>query len=250
MESNETATSYLHRVHRRITWARFGTSGNSRLKRVAKRRVAPIYWHVQPILQAVSEVRSQYRSVKSEYDVGLLGQLAGCITFAASFREQPSSFYHYRLFLRERWPRRRDYLYHDELWSLLAWLNAELGPCDAADLSDKRRFHDRASQADLPVIPILAEFDGGTIRQRSPFDHLASDLFSKFADRWYGEGAHIWRHVGDGSYYADGGFSLTLNQLYEALRDLSLVHPVVLQPRITNHRELQALSGKALSTVR
>ena len=63
----ETATSYLHQVHRHIKWARFGTSGNSRLKRIAKRSVAPIYWQVQPILQAVSEVRSRYRYVKSNY---------------------------------------------------------------------------------------------------------------------------------------------------------------------------------------
>ena len=249
-QPSETATCYLHQVHRHITWARFGTSGNSRLKRVAKRSVAPIYWQVQPILQAVSEVRSRYRSVKSNYGVGLLKQLAGCIAFTASFRTCPSSYFDYDLFLRKRWPLRKDYLYCDELWSLLAWLNAELGPRDAADLSDKRRFHDRASQAGLPIIPILAEFDGGTVRKRSPFDHSALDLFSKFADRWYGEGACIWQCVGDGSYCGDGGSSLTLDELYETLRDRSLEHPVILQPRVTNHRELQALSGKGLSTVR
>ena len=247
----ETATSYLHQVHRHIKWARFGTSGNSRLKRIAKRSVAPIYWQVQPILQAVSEVRSRYRYVKSNYGVGLLKQLVGCIAFTASFRAGPSSYFDYRLFLGKRWPLRRDYLYCDELLRLLAWLNAELGPRDAADLSDKRRFHDRAPQAGLPIIPILAEFDGGTVRKRSPFDHSAFDLFSKFADRWYGEGAYIWQYVGDGSYYGEGGSSLTLDELYETLRDLSQSwHPVILQPRATNHQELQALSGRGLSTVR
>ena len=88
------------------------------------------------------------------------------------------------------------------------------------------------------------------MRKRSPFDHSTLDLFSKFADRWYGEGACIWQYVGDGSYYGDGGSSLTLDELYETLRDLSLEHPVILQARVTNHRELQALSGKGLSTVR
>ena len=251
MRSNETATSYLHRIHRRITWARFGMSGDSWWKRAAKRSVAPIYWHVQPILQALPEVRSRYRSVKSAYGIGVLEQLMGCIAFNRTFRVWPGSYFEYGLFLMERWPLRRDYLYYDEMWSLLGWLNSRLGPEDAADLSDKRHFHDRASQAGLPIIPILAEFDGGAIvRKRSPLDHPASDLFSKFADGCHGDGARVWHRWADGSYSGDHGASLTLAEIYESLRSLSSEHPLILQPRIANHPELRPLAGRGLSTVR
>jgi hypothetical protein len=251
MQSDETATAYLHRVHRRMTWARFGRSGKSRLKRMAKRSIAPLYWHVQPVLQAVSEVRSRYRSVRSAYGVGMLRQLAGSVAFTAAFRVRPSSYFDYRLFLRERWPLRKDYLYYDELWSLLAWLNAELGPRDAADLSDKRRFHDRASEAGLPVIPILAQFEGGAILpKRALLAYPASDLFSKFADRWYGEGARVWRRLEDGSYSGDRDTSLTLAELHQTLSAFSFEGPLILQPRVANHPELRTLSGRGLSTVR
>ena len=251
MQPNENATAYLHRLHRHLVWAHFGRSGNSGLKRSAKRSVAPIYWHVQPILQAISEVRTHYRSVRSTHDIGMLRQIVGCAAFTASLRACPSSYFDYRLFLKERWPQRKEYLYYDELWSLLAWLNNELGPEDAADVSDKRRFYERASRAGLPIIPVLAEFDRGVIVQhRAPPEYPTSDLFSKFADRWYGEGARVWQRRTDGSYAGDGDSSLTLTELYETLRTLSFEHALILQPRVTNHRELQAVSGRGLSTVR
>jgi hypothetical protein len=179
VQSSETATAYLHRVHRHMARARFGRSGNSRLKRIAKRGVAPIYWYVQPIVQAIAEVRSRYRAVRTDYGIGVLDQLTGCVAFTTSFRASPSSYFDYRLFLRDRWQRRSEYLYYDELWPVLEWLNRQLGADDAADLVDKRRFHDRAIRAGLPTIAILAEFDrGAMVRDCSPVDLPASDLFS------------------------------------------------------------------------
>src|SRR5262249_46375616 len=150
---DETATAYLHRVYRHIKRARFGSSGNSRLRRIAKRTAAPIYWHVHPIVQAASEVRSSYSLIKSSYGIGLLRQIAGSIAFSTSFRVPPISYFDYRLFLRERWPLRSQYLYPDEFWVLLEWLSEELGPRDAFDLNDKRCFHDRVSRVGLPTIP-------------------------------------------------------------------------------------------------
>jgi len=246
-----SATQYLHGLHRRIVRARFGRSGNGRLKRLAKRAVAPLYWYVQPVVLAIAEVRSQHEAVTASYGIGVVRQLAGCVAFTASFRVCPSSYFDYRLFLGECWQRRREYLYYDQMWLLLDWLNRELGPRDAADLSDKRRFHDRAAQAGLPVIPVLAEFDRGTISVKaSPSDHPSADLFSKFAARWYGEGACAWRRCADGSYADDQGAHLTLDELYAKLSALSLEYPLILQPRVTNHPELRALSGNGLSTVR
>jgi putative polysaccharide biosynthesis protein len=251
MHSDETATSYLHRAHRRMAWARFGRSGKSRVKRFAKRSVAPVYWYVQPILQAVPEVRSRHREVRTEYGVGTIAQLLGCVAFIARFRAFPSSYFEYRLFLRECWPRRTDYLYYDEMWSILSWLNARLAPDDAADLSDKRRFHDRASRAGLPNIPVLAEFNRGAVVQRREWAaHPACDLFSKFADGWHGHGVSLWQRQPDGSYCGDFGSGMSLAELYTRLCALSLEHPLIVQPRLTNHGELQTISGKGLSTVR
>lgn len=247
----ESATDYLHRLHRRIVRARFGRSGSSRLKCMAKRAVAPLYWYVQPVVLAIAEVKLQHQAVKAFYGIGAVRQLAGCIAFTASFRACPSSYFDYRLFLGECWERRKEYLYYDEMWLLLDWLNRKLGPRDAADLSDKRRFHDRASQAGLLVIRVLAEIDRGTISAKaSPPDHPSSDLFSKFAARWYGEGARAWRRCADESYADDEGACLTLDELYAKLCTLSLEYPLILQPRVINHPELRALSGNGLSTVR
>ena len=238
-------------MRRGIAWAQFGTWANSRLRRTVNWSIAPIYWNVKPILQTICEVRSRYRSVRSAYGIGVLRQLTGCAAFAMSFRESPSSYFDYRLFLDEHWSQRNEYLYSDELQSLLWWLNKKLGPQDAADLDDKRRFHDRALQAGLPIIPILAEFDRGAILHKRPLlDYPASDLFLKVANWGEGEDARVWRRQSDGSYSGDLGSNLTLSELCETLRSLSLKRPLILQPRIANHAKLQGLSGDVLSTVR
>ena len=251
MHYNETATAYLHRMRRGIAWAQFGTWANSRLRRIVNWSIAPIYWNVKPILQTISEVRSRSSSVRAAYGIGLVRQLRDCAAFAMSFRESPSSYFDYRLFLKEHWSQRKEYLYVDEVMSLLWWLNKKLGPQDAADLDDKRRFHDRALQAGLPIIPILAEFDrGAVLHKRSLLDYPACDLFLKLAHCRDGEDARVWRRQSDSSYSGDLGSNLTLSELCETLRSLSLKRPLILQPRIANHAELRGLSGDALSTVR
>jgi len=221
------------------------------MKRIVKRTLAPFYWHVQPIVQSVAEVRSRGPFVRSAYGIGMLEQLKGCLAVTAAFRAGPGGYYDYRLFLRERWAQRNDFVYDDEMWVLLAWLNSKLGPEEVKDLRDKCRFEARASKAALPVIPILAAFDqGAAVRACSPGELPRSDLFSKNANLGGGQGTRAWEWCPDGSYSAEDGSRLTVAELYQSLRAQSLQYPVILQPRIANHRALLAISGKGLSTLR
>jgi hypothetical protein len=63
-------------------------------------------------------------------------------------------------------------------------------------------------------------------------------------------GARLWHRRAEGFYSDDLDSCLTLTELYAALRVQSFEHPLILQPRIVNHPDLQALSGRGLSTVR
>jgi hypothetical protein len=63
-----------------------------------------------------------------------------------------------------------------------------------------------------------------------------------------GRGASLWR-FSNGSYRS-GEFCFDLRGLQEHLAKLSLSYPIALQPRIYNHRDVQPISGEALSTIR
>jgi len=248
---DETGTGYLHRLHRRIVRSRFGRSGAGGMKRLVKGSLAPFYWHVQPIVQSVAEVRSRGGFVRSTYGIGTLEQLKGCLAITAAFRAGPGGYYDYRLFLGDRWAQREAFIYDDEMWVLLAWINSKLGPEEVRDLRDKRRFAARAAKAGLPVIPILAAFDrGATVHACSSGELPRSDLFSKNADLGGGQGARAWEWRPDGSYRAEDGSHLGVAELYQSLRTQSLQYPVILQPRITNHRALLPIAGNGLSTLR
>jgi hypothetical protein len=251
-----SAAGYLHRIYQASIWSHFSNSllhadqltTKRRLKRAVKRLLAPAYWHWLAIAPAFSVALSSYRPIKSKYAIGLLRQLAGCIAFAVSSKAAPDSYFKHRLFLRENWLRRREYLFHEEIVELLPRLNAALSADDAADLADKRRFFWRCSQARLRTIPLVAEVDRGAITQHMP--DVTSDLFSKPADKYCGLGATLWMRDEDGTYSNGKDARLPLSAVIARLSNESNGGPIVLQPRLVNHRMLRPICGRGLATIR
>jgi hypothetical protein len=180
-------------------------------------------------------------------DKGLLRQYIEILAFTAKYRVHPRSYYHHEL--HKNWHQRNGYIFHDEIVTVLRNLNETVAANDSAELEDKRSFFKRSQNAGLPCVPILAEFEGGVMVNNADDDRLCQrDLFSKFANRYCGEGATAWRYS-DGQYEASFG-SFNIDKLRAYLTQTSSDYPIVLQPRIFNHDELQPLSGRALSTVR
>jgi hypothetical protein len=225
----------LHTHYRRL---RFGPPGSTDAR--GRRLDRSWWWHTDPVyrgLRAFGETVSVHpRKVRQLFQVPL---------FAAQFRVDPQAYYQYRLY--DRWARRRDYVFHDEIVVLLNALNARLSPQDTAELSDKRLFHDRCVSARLPAIPIIAAFERGARCGEMPADPRR-DLFAKFANRYCGEGASSWRYR-DGAY-TSGGATEDFRGLMTRLARTSIEYPVIVQPRIDNHEALVPISGRGLSTAR
>jgi hypothetical protein len=224
-------TRALHAHYRRL---RFG-DGQS-----ARELEHSMWWRTDPLYRGLRAVADNGPSHSRK-----LRQVVQVPVFAAEFRVDPGAYYQYHLY--DHWPDRARYIFHDEIVLLLGALNSRLSPQDTSDLFDKRAFAARCAKASLPLIPIVAEFEHGDVRAL-PAEEPRCDLFSKFADRYCGEGASSWHYRA--GRYEGAAASLAFDELVARLAADSRAYPVILQPRMSNHPDLVPISGRGLSTAR
>ena len=166
--------------------------------------------------------------------------------FSVNARVTPDNFYVHDL--RVNWARRNDYLFNDEMRTVIPAICRAVAADDWSALGDKRTFAARCTRAGLPVAQTLGEYCAG---REVSFDATASyqrDLFAKFSDRYCGDGAMALAFK-DGKHLTTSG-NLALPALRRYLADHSVRSPVLLQPRYANCDELKPICGSALATVR
>jgi hypothetical protein len=166
--------------------------------------------------------------------------------FALAARVTPDNFYVHGL--RTNWDRRNDYLFNDEMRTVIPAICRAVAADDWHALGDKRTFAARCIEAGLAVPQTLAQYCVGREVWFDPDASFERDLFAKFTDRYCGDGA-IALPFEDGRHTTPGG-SLALPELRQYLADRSAPSPVLLQPRYVNCDELKPISGRALATVR
>jgi hypothetical protein len=117
---------------------------------------------------------------------------------------------------------------------------------------DKREFARRCAEAALPHAHSVAEFDpGGKVRWLNGFAGLpAEDLFSKPALKANGTGAARWIWCGNGRYRSESGSVMDAEAVLGALRAAARQEPLLLQRRVRNHPEVEALVGETTATIR
>ena len=191
------------------------------------------------------------RAVKSFAEYGhlpnkpLWQQTFELLSFISEYKVHPRGYYWYRVYAN--WDRRNEYIFDDEIIAVLHYLNSRVAPIDSTHLRDKRKFFERCNDAQLPCVPIIARFESGDIFVNDTAD-VARDLFSKPAASFCGIGATAWPYSDNRYQYLTGAF--TFDELQKHLANTSINSPIILQPRISNHKELRPISGRALSTVR
>jgi putative polysaccharide biosynthesis protein len=122
-------------------------------------------------------------------------------------------------------------------------------------LSDKALFTERCRDYQLPAVPVLMVLRDGAVVQRDTNGSLLPpiDLFVKKIRGTGGRGAERWDHQGAGLYRDAHGHVLSAGALVARLQVLTLFarKGCIVQPRLTNHRDIRDLSnGGALATVR
>jgi hypothetical protein len=114
-------------------------------------------------------------------------------------------------------------------------------------LNDKKAFADRCAHYKIAHVPCLVAIERGSVAT-APLP--SADLFVKPRNGRGGRGAERWDYLGEGFFEGPGAQRLTKEQLIERLTLAAQRGSLLVQPRLTNHRELHDLSSGALSTVR
>ncbi|MFN8445029.1 MAG: sugar-transfer associated ATP-grasp domain-containing protein [Caldilineaceae bacterium] len=156
----------------------------------------------------------------------------------------PVAYYTYEFYRSERHRWIDHYLHQYEAAALLPMLNRDRHHPAIADKAEFARF---CAEHSLPTPPLLAHCEAGSCQQ---LEVAQQDLFLK--PRWgaRGEGAQLWQRLDANRYQDQCGRILSGSELLTELASLSQQQAYLVQPCLTNHPTLVALSPGALATAR
>ena len=117
-------------------------------------------------------------------------------------------------------------------------------------LGDKLAFHARCRRHGVTTVPILLSAARGRCELLDGGIVPGADLFMKPRHGKGARGAGLLRHLGDNHYRGDEGRILSTDSLLADIARRSLETPYLLQPRLTNHRDIADLADDSLLVVR
>ena len=113
-------------------------------------------------------------------------------------------------------------------------------------LNDKARFADHCAANGIRCVQTIASLRGGAPARALP----DQDLFIKPIGGRGGRGAERWDCVGPSIFAAPDGRQITGAQLLQRLVERSRETPLIVQPRMRPHPDLEPLTAGALPTLR
>jgi uncharacterized Zn-binding protein involved in type VI secretion len=180
---------------------------------------------------------------------GVCGQFADQLRLYLSAGVLPPWYYIFELHRLPASVQARDFIYRWESKGGVMRLLKEGDRAPSSELTDKALFAEHCVLHQIKTAPVLAVLRGGGIDQRVDRHELETDLFVKPVFGRGGRGAERWDFFG-GRYHSARGEELGIDDLLERLAQRSRDIPLLIQKRLTNHRDLEPLNNGALSTVR
>ncbi len=220
------------------------------IKRRAKAFLLSSLW---PFLCAASSARYLLRygsTIRKRTGKGLIRQFVEQLHLGVWQSIPPYSYYEYALYHQENRRRASSYIHaYERSYLARMFMSVE----DRRILDDKSLFQDFCERLRISTPPVLARFESGrmTVVDKGLENGLpAVDLFSKPVGAALGRGVARWEVMANGEYSDAEGAAFSAEQLIEHLERLSLQEPYLLQPRLRNHPNLDAVSLGGLCTAR
>jgi hypothetical protein len=174
-------------------------------------------------------------------------QLVDQLRIYAGSGIMPATYYIFSLPQQPTVGHARTFLKRAETKGLIYHLIKERMP-PRTSLNDKEGFAARCRDSGLPAIETvgIARRGGWSGQKRLP----NQDLFIKPIEGKGGRGAERWEWIGRDSFRSVSGEELTATELRSRILRRSHRLPLIVQPRVANHRSLDGLNCGALATVR
>ena len=206
-----------------------------------------------PFLCAASSVRYLLHcgpTIRKRTGKGLIRQFLEQLQLGVWHSIPPYSYYEYSLYRQKNRRQASSFIHaYERGYLAMAFMSGQ----DRRTLDDKSLFQDFCERLRISTPPVVARFESGkmTVVDQGLEDGLpATDLFSKPAGAALGRGIARWEVMVNGEYSDAEGLRFSSEQLIEHLETLSLGEPHLLQPRLRNHPNLDAVSLGGLCTAR
>lgn len=121
-----------------------------------------------------------------------------------------------------------------------------LKPRKGTPLNNKGRFTVYCAEHGIRCVPTLMELKGEHPGRPLPDE----DLFIKPTTGRGGHGAERWDRIGASSFRGPAGQARSGDELLAQLVEHSRNHPLIIQPRLRAHPDLQGITAGALPTIR
>ncbi len=213
--------------------------------------VATVRWPFRFAYESTRAVLEYGSDVAGKYGVSRSRQAAQILRHGLRDNIPALYYYRFRLFDPANAGGAAAFLHPEEMSVLHPTL--ALGHPADDPLRDKELFFAHGLDHGLPVVPAVAIFGNGALKQwyASPSEVLPeADLVLKPVDNGGGNGFQLWTFDAGSKTWRRGGDALDASQFLEHCARCSALHRHVLQRRLRNHPELSGLSGKGLSTLR
>ena len=237
-----------HRVHaicNAATWRSLGFG--ERIKAAA----LALCWPVTAALAAVPWLRKNAASVQAMTGKSGWRQFREIIGLAMRHSISPRHYYMFEFYLDDRMRQAGNYFMRYETKQVAYRMLRPKVATTGMAIKNKIEFAVFCQDHDLPAVPLVAAFrNGARVQEIGAPQPPETDLFVK---RVFGKGgarAERWNWIGNGLYRSTTGEERSGAKVLEHVAELSKREAYLVQPALTNHAALRALSSNALSTVR
>jgi hypothetical protein len=244
VRSDLSAVAVIRENYRRVVWRRAEWH-----QRLALWLALPT-WPVWAMLEALRFSLKLGPRVRMETGKSRTRQFGEQVALAWRQLIPPAAYYMFELYLDAHRRRADEYLLRAETKGGAFFLlrPRDFDPNRRNPFRDKAAFAAECAAAGLRAAPVLARFEKGRVKSRMPEALPPIDLFVKLSEGKGGRGAECWRH--ENTRWRRGRLSFDDDGLMAHLADHSRVGALLLQPRLINHPELDAINLGALSTLR
>ena len=219
------------------------------IKRRVKNYLLSVLWPFLCVLVSARQLLSYGPAIRKRTGKGLIRQYVEQLHLGVWHTIPPYSYYSYSLYLEDNRQRASSYLHPHEVLYLEPLTSEE----EREILGPKTRFPDFCERFGIPTPSILARFESGkmiVVAKQLENGLPAVDLIAKPSEGEIGRGVARWKAEPSGGYSDEEGRVLSAEQLIEHLEALSLQEIYLLQPRVRNHPDLDAVSLGGLCTAR
>ena len=247
----------LDRIHtlfsRTHTFIMYEGQRRNAISAIRRRAKAFLLSGLWPLLCVASSVRHLFRygpAIRKRTGRRLIRQFMDQLHLGLWHNIPPDSYYRFSLYHQDNRRRASSYIHHHEpAWLAMVFASVE----DRRILDDKSLFPDFCERLRISTPAVLARFESGmmvVVDKRIENGLPAVDLFSKPVEGVIGQGIARWEIEENGEYSDGKGGMLIEEQLIEHLAALSLHEIYLLQPRLRNHPDLDAVSMGGLCSAR